>query len=291
VGPPTESSAYIKIARWREQAIKLEGIDTWGGYSGGEETPTELDLRVFEVGVLFPVELSEDEILHQSGDPSEVLLTAINDAAELAESTALLLKRWARLDQAWLGFGDVIERITHAPVRVEKSGAIVPIGPTITLAVTLSMGGPMVTPEAMGNLMSHLREGVEPPPAAALLADARYLGRWRHPPDLVRAILLAAISCEVMAKEALLDLAPEMGRVLELTLRRARWSDLFDNLPRAIAGRSLKEEDRETYGRIGRLFELRNDIAHWAKHPDPTEAVKSLKAAEAAFAWFDGLEI
>src|SRR4051812_18470235 len=36
-----------------------------------------------------------------------------------------------------------------------------------------------------------------------LLSDARYLATWQEPPNLQRALLLAAVACEVQAKRVL----------------------------------------------------------------------------------------
>jgi hypothetical protein len=157
----------------------------------------------------------------------------------------------------------------------------------------LIMNKGRVTEAEMGAHVSSLREDRTPNAASSLLADSLYLSRWRTPPDHVRGLLLAAIACEVRAKDVLLSLAPTgSDALMEFALRRARPSELFDTLPKQVAGRSLKDSERDTFKRIARLFELRNDIAHWARFPpDAAEVRDCLGAAEALFRWFEELEV
>lgn len=121
------------------------------------------------------------------------------------------------------------------------------IGPTHTIANSFVMGGPHVTETAMGSYVEALRRGETPSQAASRTSDALYLARWRTPRDYTRAVLSAAIACEVRAKDVLLSHAPPgTEELLRLTLKRARSWELFDTLPRLLARRSLRTTRRRT---------------------------------------------
>jgi|GEM_PF-2980028 hypothetical protein len=131
------------------------------------------------------------------------------------------------------------------------------------------------------------------------LADAdHFLGRGTQT-DLQRAVLLAAIGCELKVKATLRTKVFPDGRALvEALLSNPRdfsmsAAGLFDKAMKAAVGRSLKEDDRALYkgidnGKHG-LFYKRNKIAHAGFVIGRDEAKESLSCARKVFAWLDGL--
>jgi hypothetical protein len=285
-------SASIRLPRYGEEIAP--GVVTWGGYVEAAGGISRVDLEAFEVQVVFPVKAAAEEVISATDQIIfERLVSSIDEAASVARTTALSFMKWVRVDQPWFGPSDLeLPLALPASVELEGTGQRVPIGPTALVTNWLIMGGPYVTETAMGSYIDALRREETPSPASSLLSDALYLARWRTPRDYARGVLLAAIACEVRAKDVLLSHAPQgTEELLRLTLRRARSWELFDTLPKLLAKRSLKDEHVETHRRILRLFDLRNDIAHWARFPpDEAEVALCLEAAERAFEWLAEVE-
>jgi hypothetical protein len=132
-----------------------------------------------------------------------------------------------------------------------------------------------------------------PPLANTLLADAQYLVTWATPRDPARALLIAAIACEVKIKEVLRHVAStDQQPLLELLLENPRdWSmaasALFHKALGRVGGTSLKDANAPLYKRLVRLFERRNDLAHRGIVPAFSDAYDSVKAAREAFDWLE----
>lgn len=132
------------------------------------------------------------------------------------------------------------------------------------------------------------------PIAETLLADALYFVGLA-PPDYQRAVLLAAIACEVKVKDTLRrKVAPDRLPLLDLILENPRdWSlaaaALFDKAASAALSRSLRTERPELFKDISKLFEVRNRIAHKGEKPHEPEARKVVLASRQAFRWLDEL--
>jgi hypothetical protein len=130
-------------------------------------------------------------------------------------------------------------------------------------------------------------------PAQQLLAQARYFGHFAADPQPGLAVLLAAMACESRAKTVLLDGAPtEQVELLRVLLESPRIFqqpafELFDKVAKASVGRSLRDDDKELFKAIIRLFEVRNSIAHRADAPSAEAAAELVRAAMRAFEWLD----
>ena len=107
--------------------------------------------------------------------------------------------------------------------------------------------------------------------------------------DFRRAVLIAAIACEVKVKEVLRQAASEDQRSLldfaldnprEVTVTAA--DGLFDKLMLATAGRSLRQDDRQLFRHIQELYTVRNRVAHSGRLPDKPEAGRVVRAAGGA---------
>lgn len=149
--------------------------------------------------------------------------------------------------------------------------------------------GTDLTPQDVADLSHQLRE--ELPLWARVLADARYYtwsDEWAAPE---RAVLLAAVACELAAKETLRESAhAETGALVELLLERPRdWSlaavSLFDEHLRLVTGHSLRDDDRELWKQVNSLFQERNRIAHRGARMDGETARMLVDSAVQATEW------
>jgi hypothetical protein len=109
-------------------------------------------------------------------------------------------------------------------------------------------------------------------------------------------LVLAAIATEVKVKEPLVRLAStEQRPVLDLVLENPRdWSvaaiALFDKALDAVAGRSLRTEDKPLYTAVKTLFEHRNRVAHRGDITLEQSLVRDdINAAIKVAGWLDGL--
>lgn len=129
-----------------------------------------------------------------------------------------------------------------------------------------------------------------------LLAEAVHLARYTLTPHASRALLMAAIACEVQVKAKLRTLASDQRRpLLDLMLDNPRdWSlaaaAMFDKLAEAAVGRSLRHEDPNLFRAIDALFQARNAFAHRGVQPSRREAISAAEAAEKAFDWLETLD-
>ena len=113
----------------------------------------------------------------------------------------------------------------------------------------------------------------ELPVGESLLADALYF-LASDPPDPQRAVITAAIGCEVKVKQTIRSKAPAvLIKLIDLILDSPRdWSlaaiALFDRGAEAglrlILGRTIGE----LFKRVALLFEVRNKIAHKGERPE-----------------------
>jgi hypothetical protein len=149
--------------------------------------------------------------------------------------------------------------------------------------------GSDLSSDDLGRFTEHLIE--EPPLWARVLADAQYYtwtNEWAAPE---RAILLAALACELAAKEVLREMAEGSTRaLLELLLEHPRdWSmaalALFGEPMKLIVGQSLREDNRALWNRLDTLFQQRNRVAHRGVRLDIREAQDLTTVAVEATEW------
>lgn len=141
------------------------------------------------------------------------------------------------------------------------------------------------------SVLARIEVGDEPTLAVSVLADAIWLDS--HPRDAPRVVLTAAIACELKVKQVLRDEArPEARPLVDVLLESPRdfsvaAAALFDRPMKAVAGRSLREDDRDLWKQVNRLFEVRNEVAHRGRFPTTSEAGECLSAAVRVFRWLD----
>jgi hypothetical protein len=151
----------------------------------------------------------------------------------------------------------------------------------------------IVNPRSLGHVLNRVEVDEEPSLASSCLADAWFLNS--HSSDAPRVILTAAIACELRVKQALRELAkPEAAGLVDVLLENPRdysvaAAALFDKPLAAVTGVSLRNNDRELWNQVNRLFKIRNDIAHRGYTPTAEEALECLQTATQAFRWLNTL--
>lgn len=210
---------------------------------------------------------------------------------EKATRAFTYFRRWARLAQPWTGPPDELVSPLDGLgfLRDTETGAERTVRVPNFAGGSHVVGGDFVTLDDLDRAAS----GEIPPIEDELLADARLLGHWSNPRDGVKAVLLAAMACEQKAKRVLTDRAAG-NALLDWLLSNQRAfpyaaRDLFDAVPKALFGRSLRAEDPDLHKEVAELFEARNRIAHVGARPDDELTRVKIAAAMRAFQWLDTL--
>jgi hypothetical protein len=148
--------------------------------------------------------------------------------------------------------------------------------------------------EALSGLLGDGRPDL--PPAESLYSDAQQLAS-AEPPDLKKAVLIAAIACETKVKGTLRKCPrAELLPMVELFLSHPRDFTvaahcLFTDVMMVVMGRSLKNDDPCLSRRMEKLFEHRNAIAHSKNRaPSDNELRDAVEAAKLALEWLDQVE-
>jgi hypothetical protein len=236
------------------------------------------------------------------GAPKEVSERAnaeVERAAKAADTAVERLLAWTRVSngQTWLGLaGEQVHRVGSDEVVDLDAPGRLPWPARIDMSVNVVNPGTEWSAETVGDLCALAESGEDPTLADTLLADARFLAKAAEPRDPSRALLIAAIACEVKIKAVLTSLASdEQAPLTELLLSNPRdWSmaasALFHKPLRIIGGESLKDHDPELWKRIEKLFQRRNALAHRGVVPSDDEALDGVRAAADVFPWLDGLD-
>lgn len=219
----------------------------------------------------------------------------VRRAREIARAVVRELVDWMRVEKGQNWLPEHIEDITFTA----PGGALnVDTGEALPLVVgdLVFMGerpdGAELDRACIDRLTSHLTRRDEIPMPELLLADASYYTRRLRPAEAQRAILMAAIACELKVKQTLRTCAGDHWPLVELILDNPRdvsvaAANLFHKGMKATTGRSLQEEEAGLHRAVTRLFEVRNRVAHGGAMPDPREARELVIAAAAAFRWLD----
>lgn len=250
-----------------------------------------------------------------TSDPPEAIpfppdfVTRLHQAAYAANDAVLRLRAWAQAEgpQPWVGIsGERISQVGPSQLIDLASGQ------PVKFAVSLHSGARARGPEGvlalddLRSFASRVEGGESPPIWDTLLSDAEHLliqsvgeliygigfETWGANPS--RAILMAAIACETKAKQRVQELASEEQAPLvsyvltnhrEVAVTAA--DGLFNSLMGLVAGRSLKDSDRELWKGVERLFQTRNHIAHRGNVASLEDAKALVSAARQATNWLD----
>jgi hypothetical protein len=221
----------------------------------------------------------------------------VERAGLVADAAIDRLLAWTRVRhrQAWLGlYGEPVRRIGSDEVVDLDATRRLPWPAQLDMAFNVVERETPLNAERINALRELVEANSSPELPELLLADAQFIASSAEPPDPSRALLIAAVACEVKIKAFLRTSATaEQAPLMELLLSNPRdWSlaaaALFDKPLKIVASRSLKEE-QGLWKRIRKLFEQRNALAHRGKVPTEDEAKEGISASRDVFAWLESL--
>jgi hypothetical protein len=240
-------------------------------------------------------EAADEETLKDLTRRATIAARLAREAARRAvnEVVAWLRAVWG---QGWLGLSSDLPEDLGDPVAVDAAtGGVIPLKLWPVAWIRTRPTTRALRRDEVAELVTAIQsEESDPPLAETLLADAHFLAYERDPPDPVRAVLMAAIALEVKVKRNLVERArDDQLALIDFALSNQREiiisaaGGLFDKFMKASQGRSLREDAKELFRLVDKLFTLRNRIAHAGTLPTRQEAEEAADAAEAAFWWLD----
>jgi len=221
-----------------------------------------------------------------------------DDAIEVGGRVLTQFLAWVRVDahQPWLGLigrepPELIGEIVVEDLDAERRLTATPHRTNIGMRVVEPES--VLDETAMERIAAAVQQGAAAPLGESLLQDAAFYLQEANTPDPPRAVLIAAIACEVKVKDALRRAVSEpQAALLELLLANPRDFSVaaaahFDKVMEASASRSLRREESELYKAVERLFRLRNDVAHRGQGPSEADAREAVRAASRAIRWLN----
>jgi hypothetical protein len=143
----------------------------------------------------------------------------------------------------------------------------------------------------LSDILGRVEEAALPPDPEVFLRDAQYFAWHAETKHPTRAVLLAAIACELKIKTTMREKV-ETSRLplVDAVIRSQRpIVGLLDGPLLGALGVSLKTEDKDLDEKIDRLFQLRNAVAHRGEPAASDDANVAIGAAQVLFRWLDGL--
>jgi len=289
----------------------LRGIDGFVSGSSYAGRPTEFragfcNLRVCIYEVVDGISQADFE-----GDVTEearnLIIEHQRKCRKIAERVAAdFLDQLRYLGQTWLGsMGTVSSSVApHTTTFDDETGYRFKYGHG-EFVVQARREEATLTGGMLGRLVAALEESQGVPLAASFLADAEYF--WQSglknetQSDLQRAVLLAAIACELKIKEtlrektsdgatALVDVLIDNPRDFSMSV-----AGLCDKTMKAAVGHSLREDESELYKALveknqkDSLFQNRNGIVHSGKLVTSKNVGQNVSAARRLFLWLENL--
>lgn len=229
-------------------------------------------------------------VANTDGDTFQQVRDSLLEATRIAV-TNLTEWVWVRKGQVWNApSGEYPKQISPVSLfNIDDSTGGTEIGGSASFRVIPR--STEVTGQDLVEISRLCVEDSRPSLAELLLAEGgHYL--WR-PERLAadRAVLMAAIACELAIKSALREFADPSDLLwVDLVVNNPRdisvaAANLWHQAMKAATGRSLSEEDGALYKRLGRLISKRNGIVHRDERVDAAGARNLVGAAVEAFAW------
>jgi len=153
------------------------------------------------------------------------LQEAMHEAGSRADQAVERLLAWSRVrrGQTWLGlYGESPERTGSDEVVDLDARCRLPWPARADMAIKVVQRDAPWSSATLSELPALIVENGSPTVAETLLADADYLILWSTPRDPARALLIAAVACEVTIKDVLRGLAGSTQRPLVELLPRTR---------------------------------------------------------------------
>jgi hypothetical protein len=285
--------------------LNFEGFA--GGASGKADEAEPRWLAVNELRIIIHEDfegISQAELNGPRGtDVQKLIVNHQRQRMELAEQIAIEFLDWLRLSgQTWLGgIGEIAYRSQpHASTFEDETNFRFPFGHGGVLHAEVRPEDAMLdrsSLEGIGRQLSGV--GTSRPLAESFLADSGHFVLRDTPANRQRAVIMAAIACELKVKETLrTKVFPGGETFVNVLIENPRdfsmsAPGLFHEAMQAAIGRSLKVEHRELYNRIDHdkrgLIQMRNQIVHVGFIPNQGEAMECVSAAREVFAWLEGL--
>ena len=284
-----------------ETADSPVDLPVLGGFLDRDGVLVRAAIRMVRVEVEMPGELTADQV--PRGGPAlpdalEEALCLLRDSAELARRLVASFSTQARTrkNQFWLSpTAFQLPQLTWMSNLYDVTGQRLGVGFGQTTVVHMPPpNDAALEHQEIASLLQIATTGEQPLLPESLLADARFYVFRANQPNPRLGLILAAVACEVKVKQRLYDLADKSQKPLvDLLVAHPRdyslaAASLFDKGLAAVAGRSLRMEDKALYKKVEGLFEHRNGFAHRGDPGISTEQVHAdIATAVVAFEWLD----
>lgn len=224
-------------------------------------------VRLVVISVVFDTDLPPGRPKNPfEGEYGVMLNLAYERGRTRAEATMQSFLEWLRAlsRQPWLGLvADSPMQYGRGGVYYAESGEpIAGLGPTVSRTFISSRS--RIDVSRLQLVMNGVESGREVSPSQALLADAWHLTEGTDRPDGKRAVILAAIACEIRVQEHLRAAANELNAaMLHLLLSKgSSFHYLFVDLMQAVCGISLDKADPDLWTHVQDLSANRNSLVH-----------------------------
>jgi hypothetical protein len=258
-------------------------------------------VQILRARVFYDGSVSADDFADPDSHPDlDAAMLELRQAGEAARAAvhSFIENVRAQARQYWLGIrGTESVQVGDTELLDIRAERRLPLGIHVTAhVIRTGVGHLALSATGLQEVESAVAAGTSPDLARELLLDAAYFLDDDRPTDRQRAVLSAAIACEVRVKDVLRAAASNdrEARLVDLLLASPRQYtlalvDLFDRPMGILTGHSVREEDDgELFRRVRKLIETRNAIAHRGEIPSEDTATECVRAAFDAFKWLDG---
>lgn len=292
IGLPAGVRDYSRQEPGAEDVEVASATVVQNAFVSGDVDPRTAAVHIFEVGVAFDANVPATKPEDPSDEFRVPAEAALAEGMKVANDAAHMFLRWTRANarQSWLGLVET-EPVQYAVAGIHYRSTgerLFGLGPTRTSVVRSSMVRlELAELDEIGRSLSMNRDV---PIALSLLADAWHLSEGSDASEEDRAILLAAIACEVQAKTLMQSrVSADRHDLLAMVLhRRSNLPELLDEVARAGFGVSLKVSNPDLFERVVALSGQRNSIVHTGRQkPSGARVHRPAQTASEVFDWLD----
>jgi hypothetical protein len=254
------------------------------GYNGGRGEPDHLEAVH---PMFFRAEMTWS--LQRSGEDAERKSRA--EAVDTLRAGATRLSDALRFAHPPTGLaGNAPETIKLTAIDVESQEEVV-------VPVPRNPSHPMIVglPAAGAEIVERVLAGQLQVPET-LLAQAAYWIRSTPDPKHGLGVVLVAMACETKVRQVLSEaVSDEMEPLLIVLFERhnifqTSAKELFGYIADAVLGRSIRADDNKLFSQVGKLFDLRNKMAHRGVEPTRSEAWQMVLTGYSVFEWLRQFE-
>lgn len=250
-------------------------------------------LVLFQVAIETELEFPAQKPAELDEGQRQAVETCLREAIDRASNVAGRFVRHVRAAapaQSWLGLSShTPKQYGVASLEYLDTGEFI-FGLGEEQSVTVRSSRLRLDRADLDRISVDIASETEPPVAESLLADAWHLDDATAANDQDRAVLVAAVACEVKSKQAIRrsvgkDRVPLAEMILK---RRSNLPELLDEVLEACCDISLRRADAELYQRVKALSYQRNAIVHSGRRDEGGPAM-AMPAATASriFEWID----